>query len=657
MPAPRRVLAAAAVGYVLLAVASTWPLSAHLGSHLTGRPSGDTGVYVWNLWVFHYELVEHGRLPFFTSTIFSLTPRVELGLHNYTTFSNLVALPLFSFFDPVTTFNLVYLFQVALSGFAVFLLVRALSGDAAVAWLSGALFCCSPVLVARGTGHFSLVAAGPMALFILLLRHAATTQRTGVAIAAGMAVACAALSDAYYGVYCLMIGAGYLAGRVLHISRSTNRIGSPHLTQVLNLIIVCFVGLVVGVGLRGGGRVDLFGLRISMRTLYTPMMVLSALVMCRLLLAVRPSIHLHGAPMHVRSMGLLACAGLAIFVPLSPVLYAIGTRVVEGRYVSTPVLWRSSASGVDLLAFFIPNPMHPLFGSWWQGWLTARPAGFVESVASTPIVAIGLIAIAAMVTRRISWRWVTFTLGFAWLALGPFVHIAGINTSIPTPWTFLRFVPIVGSARVPTRFVIVAMLGVSVLFGLALTELRRRYPHRRQALLLGSAVLMVLELTAVPRTLYAAAIPSFYYQVAKDPRDVKVLGLPLGIKDGLSSVGNITARAQFHQTIHHKPIVGGYLSRVSARRKREHRRLPVLDALLTLSEGRPLEDWQRRRAWAGRDDFAESARLGYVTVDRQLASQELIDYAITLLNLKLVARDDRYSLYAPMAIDPTERYR
>src|SRR4026209_1939596 len=84
----------ALVGYAVIAVAFSWPLVLHLGTYLTGPPDGDTGVYVWNQWVFKHELLVHRQLPFFTNSIFSMTPEANLSLHNYTAFQNLLALPL-----------------------------------------------------------------------------------------------------------------------------------------------------------------------------------------------------------------------------------------------------------------------------------------------------------------------------------------------------------------------------------------------------------------------------------------------------------------------------------------------------------------------------------------------------------------------------------
>ena len=68
-----RVAAAAVAAYVVLTLAFSWPLPIHLGTHLTGPPGGDTGVYVWNQWVFRHELVDRHQLPLFTREIFSLS--------------------------------------------------------------------------------------------------------------------------------------------------------------------------------------------------------------------------------------------------------------------------------------------------------------------------------------------------------------------------------------------------------------------------------------------------------------------------------------------------------------------------------------------------------------------------------------------------------
>jgi hypothetical protein len=152
--------------------------------------------------------------------------------------------------------------------------------------------------------------------------------------------------------------------------------------------------------------------------------------------------------------------------------------------------------------------------------------------------------------------------------------------------------------------------------------------------------------------LYAAAVPQVFRTIAGDPRDVRVLELPTGIRDGTSSAGNYSASAQFHQTVHGKSLVGGYLSRVSGNRVRASRRVPVMDALFTLSAGESLSPDQRRQAWARRRSFLKRSRLGYVVIDTARASPRLRHFAIRLLGLVKLEEDGTYELYAPSDEEP-----
>ena len=177
MPAsPWRQSACALSAFVLVAVLQSWPLPVRLFTHLTGPPGGDTGVYVWNTWVFRHELVEGRHSPFYTDRIFSLDSRADLSLHNYTLFADVLSVPLQPVLGVVGGFNAIYLLNVALAGFGMFLLAKRLTGRPLESGLAGFAFMCSAFMVARSTAHFSLVAAAPLPFFVVLVR-----SRLGVA--------------------------------------------------------------------------------------------------------------------------------------------------------------------------------------------------------------------------------------------------------------------------------------------------------------------------------------------------------------------------------------------------------------------------------------------------------------------------------------------
>jgi hypothetical protein len=346
-----------------------------------------------------------------------------------------------------------------------------------------------------------------------------------------------------------------------------------------------------------------------------------------------------------------AFAAVAAMILLAPTLLALGRRMADGRMVSAPVHWRSSAPGVDLLAFFLPNPNHPLAPAALTEALAARPGGYAEQIASLPLVALAVIGLAWMRTRfRPGKFWIWLTLGFVAISLGPFVQLFGMNTYIPTPWTLLRYLPIIGAARMPSRFAIVAMMGVCVIFAAALTALTTRYPHRRRQILAAAAVLLAIELLPAPRVLYSASIPTIYQTIAADPRPVRVLELPFGVRDGLSSLGDFSALAQFHQTAHGKRLVGGYLSRVSQRRKDFNLSHPVLGPLLTLSEGRAPSDFEIRRARMFAGLFMRRYEVGYVVMETSRMNAGLRRFATETLRLRLVGTDGDKELYVPEAI-------
>jgi hypothetical protein len=640
---------AVGLGYVLAALVFSWPLPLNLGSRFTGDPGGDTGVYVWNQWVFHEELTT-GHNPLATEKILAMTERVDLTQHNYTAFLNLLALPLITPLGITVSFNLVFLAICVLNALATYGLVRRITPATRwEAWLAGLLFAWSPAMVARTTGHFSLVAAAALPAFVWCLVNAERSRSVRDAALVGLCMAWAALSDAYFGIYCLMIGILYVTASLFRITRSAWATPKAWL-WLLDVLIVCFGGLIAGLVLGRGGEFTLLGVPVHVRSLYNPVMVLTILVGARLVLWWRPhvefSMSMWQAPSLVRValIAALACAG-----PLSPVLYGLGERVAEGRFVSPRIFWRSSPPGVDLLAFVTPNPQHPL-----MRWLagdpqTLNPTRFVEYTASMSLVALAIIGLAIWRAKfRPGAGLLAITIGFALLALGPFVYIAGYNTHVPGPWALLRYLPGFGLARMPTRFALVASLGVAVLMAGALAAIGSRWPHRRRLIGALAGMLLVVELWPAPRTLYSAEISPLYDRIAADPREVRVLSLPFGVRDGTWETGNFRPRSLHNQTRHGKALIGGYLSRISPKRvDRMRQQYPTLDALIRLSEKAPLGPEVAATLLERGDRLIEQGNVGYVVIDERFIPADRAQLVIDALKLRLLERDRHLTMYVP----------
>lgn len=650
---PWTITVCAVVAYLALAVVQSWPLPLHFGTHFTGEPRGDTGVYVWNLWVFRHELVDTRTTPFSTLEVLPLDGPTDLSLHNYTVASDVIALPLLPWMGVVRTFNLIYILNVALAGFAVFLLTRRLTGRPVESFVGGFLFMWAPFLVTRGSGHFSLVAAAPLPMFMLALYRAWDTQRLRDAALVGLVVAWAAFSDPYFAVYCLMLGGCFLGSRLWDVSIVRRPITELRAAKhLLTIAIGVIAVLVVLINVLGGGRISVGPIRLSMRSLYTPVLALTILIALRAWVSTSMHVRRIHWPSRQWLMRSTIAAGVTTVVLMAPVLSALGTRMVKGGVAAAPVMWRSSAPGVDVLSLVMPNPNHPLMPARAVAWLSSGTNGYVEQVASLSLVGLILVVLAWRLTSfRPPRFWLVVTVGFALLTLGPFIIIAGQHILIPTPWALLRYVPVVGAARVPARFDVVVMLGLSVLAAMALVALVNRFPAKRRWIMISALVALTFELFPAPRTLYSAGVPTVYDIVAADPRPVRVLQLPTGIKDGLSTIGNFGAEAQYYQTFHQKELIGGYLSRVDPTSKTFYTRLPMMNALMNLSEGRRLEAWQIEAAERNAANFLRRSRLGYVVWRSNAITPELRAFATRVLALTKVSEADGYELYVPRIVN------
>jgi hypothetical protein len=653
---------AALAGYVLLACGLTWPLPQRFQTHFLGDTSGDVGVYVWNLWIFRHELVEHGRLPVSTDHLFSYTGAIDFALHNYTPLAGLLGVPLIDWLGIVGTFNVIVIAAMVLSALGMFLLARHLGLAPVYAWIAGALFIASPVMTARGSEHFSLITAAPLPLFIWALLRALETRRVRDAMLVGVFVAAATYSDAYYGIYCVMAGAVFVGWRFIRLVPN-RRSPKPVVVAALH-VCIAVVALLIGWRVITGSTLIVFaGIRIGLQTLYTPVFALTTLIAVRAWVAWRPTWTLHDPDRVLRV--LLARGAIAVavcLVCLTPLLAGLAFRYMDDRLPESQLHWRSSDPGVDLAAYVVPNPLHPWFGHVTRSWFGAGEA-FPEFVASFSLVAFAVIGAGAAM-RVLPRVWIVFTGLFMLLSAGPFINVAGVNTFVPGPWAFLRYVPILGMARAPSRFTVLAVLGLSILFAAALSALARGMsewkvrPAYVRTFSVALVLALVIELLPAPRVLYSAEVPEVYQLITATTDEAgRVLELPTGMRDGTSSMGRFNPASQYFQTRHHRPLVGGYVSRVSPWRRRETRRAPVLNAIFELSEGHPVSAGAIAAARDGRDAFLRRTCVRFVVVNKQQASEELRAFASATLRLMLVHEDLAYQLLTPIDPPPCEAPR
>jgi hypothetical protein len=650
MPIARRFrVGVAFLVFAVLAVALTAPLALHLTTGLLGDPNGDTGIYIWNLWIFRHELIDHGHLPFSTDHIFAFTGGADFSLHNYTPIAGLIAIPLVPLAGIIGAFNLVLMLALVTSGLGAYALARRCGLPSGPAIISGALFMSMPLVSARETAHLSLVTNAALPLFVVALLRAIDRPLMGRGAVVGMLVALATYCDAYYGVFCILMGLFLVGWTFVRLRRTpAPRYGTY---WVLDAVVVALGCVAAAAVLSGLDEIWIAGQYIhGLQRPYSIVAAATVLAVLRAWLTFRPTCMVEGADRLRRLVPAGAVAIGVCLVAMLPVLAGLLDRWLTGRLPDTPVFWRSTPRGVDLLAYLVPNPVHAVLGRWTGRWLLPPVQdAFPELIASSSLVLLAVLIFSHR-RRRLPTMWLAFTGTFAVLSLGPFIHVGGVNTFVIGPWALLRYLPVIGLARSPSRFAIVTALGLSILGGFAADAWLAHRLRRSMLAVALACVLIAIEVIPGWRPIHSADVPEVYSTIAAD-RDERqhVLVLPAGVRDGTSSLGDFNASVAYFQTAHGHPLIGGYLSRVSDWRRTENMRMPMLRALYAYSAGAPSIDPDlRTRAIAARDRFLARGCIGYVVIDRRRASDALRTFAMDALKLSLIHSDDRFDLLTPV---------
>jgi hypothetical protein len=231
---------------------------------------------------------------------------------------------------------------------------------------------------------------------------------------------------------------------------------------------------------------------------------------------------------------------------------------------------------------------------------------------------------------------------FVW-ALGSHVLVAGRSTGMIAPEVLLRYVPFAANARMPGRAIVIVDLAIAVLAAAGVASLKPRQP----ALVLGGLTVLVLaDFFIAPFPVAAVECPDIYRVLRDRPERGALVELPLGVADGFGDVTPFDRRELVYQTIHHRPLVGGFLARLPAGILPAYRADPLLAAWLRLSGARAdvvpgggLPDATR----AGQRMRADG--ITFVMLDRRTASLRLREYVEQVLPVALVAEDGDRALY------------
>ena len=233
----------------------------------------------------------------------------------------------------------------------------------------------------------------------------------------------------------------------------------------------------------------------------------------------------------------------AIFViVLSPLLVAMIRERLSGATYMLPSYETTLENSADLAGLFLPG---------------RTEIASIDQHGSN--VALGLVGLAlgafALVKRwRATWPLGLALLGVALVALGPHLQLLGSDTGLPMPYALLDKVPFIGASRQPLRFLATAGICLSLLGAFGTVELLVlvKRPAWKSVLVFALLLACAIELFGIPRAITGTSIGPAYAFIRDAREPGAVMELPYELWQ---------AKPQFNQSLHERPIVGGYTSR------------------------------------------------------------------------------------------------
>jgi len=346
----------------------------------------------------------------------------------------------------------------------------------------------------------------------------------------------------------------------------------------------------------------------------------------------------------------LTLIGVLSFLLVLPFAYPMLIEMGKSTYM-VPSPNESVFYSADLMGFFIPSALHPLFGKYVSQFYQNFTGNIVENTTYVGYTVMFLVAYYILKCRKKLGEarfWILSSAFFFILSLGPILHINGrthftvFDVTVPLPYSILYYLPVIQIMRVPSRLVFMLMLSLAVLIGYGIKELFKYSNEKtlgkiskKDITVVVISCLVIFEFIMVPYPVHRAYVPEFYRQIAAEKEDYAIIEVPFN-KDVF-----LLSDYMYYQTIHDKRLVGGYLSRTPAYTTAFIENTPVINNFWSLQPRSDILDQNSTKLGGWLLDYYN---VRYVILHKDHLSPEEFEYANNLareiFNNSLAAYED-----------------
>jgi len=281
-----------------------------------------------------------------------------------------------------------------------------------------------------------------------------------------------------------------------------------------------------------------------------------------------------------------------------PGLYLMLSELISNEHMGKP-LGDFIYYSADILAFITPSPLHPVFGAYSTDIYNNFSGNFSENIMFVGYTVIILSVMGSFFCWKDKFvKFILFTtVLFFILSLGPVLHIFGNykftdqNLTVVLPGFLVTKIPVLDMVRVPSRYFIMFMFGMSILSAYGLRWAYDKFPKfnpdnpiiKPFLIVLISSIILFEYMAALP-VRKITETPDFYHSLRDSDDRKPILELPINLLGARPRLGVEDSKLMIYyyeyQKTHQKPFLGGYWSRVAPQYQKFLYSDPVLSYLL-----------------------------------------------------------------------------
>jgi hypothetical protein len=548
--------------HIIITFIVTLPFLLYFDSHFVGGSRGDKFQFIWNFWWVKHSIFDLHKLPFFCNLQYYPTG-VSLALHDMAYFWSILSVPFQFFLGPALILNLFLFLCFPLNGMAFYHMAKEITKEHRGALAGSLIFAYCPYLIGRfHVCHIQYLSVFFIPLFLLELWRYNQSSRLANLIKAGIYFFLTSLISYYYGAALFLILISFFTHQVICLKKKPSYGGLAKLS--LNILIT-------------------FSL---------------------------------------------------IIILMSPFFIPALIQINRGDYQSPKEPFNSiEDNSGDLVAYLIPDTTLAPWKGWslskssekWVGNFNASISGNILEKSVYPgwisLMSIAL-TIFLKVLRKKAWPWILLAISFWIISLGPTLFVYGKPyLKGLLPYCIFNIIPLYNIMRAPTRFAFFITLGSGMLVAIGIKQFREKISlgsYRILTVLIIAFTLVEFLPTPTYLTPNNIFISNFYYHLQKNSNEFSVLNIPVDFI-GATGGGDIYVYAQ---TIHEKPIIGGYVSRepvyVLATLNESYFLQAITPGTQDESSGLPLTE----KGYKEMPDTLKRLNIGYVILHKSLLSYD-----------------------------------